>query len=91
VVTAPASLPSERGPWFIAAYEGACDSCGEDIIPDDEIRADGHGGWEGRCCEPADPSLSAIDACQQASNEIHYLTERPGALGEFFSQGQQRR
>ena len=39
------------GPWFIAAYNGSCSGCGEDIAPDDEIRADGDGGWERReCC-----------------------------------------
>lgn len=60
VVTAPASLPSESGPWFAAAYDGACTYCGEDIEPGDDIRADGHGGWLGRCCggdnAPARPS-----------------------------------
>lgn len=50
-ITAGASLASEIGPWFIAAYNGACSGCGEDIVPDDEIRADSQGGWERReCC-----------------------------------------
>jgi hypothetical protein len=38
------------GPWFPAAYEGECSSCGADITGDDEIRADGFGGWECRDC-----------------------------------------
>lgn len=39
------------GPWFIAAFGGTCSGCGEDIEADDEIRADGSGGWERReCC-----------------------------------------
>ena len=33
------------GPWFAAAYHGACSDCGEDISPDDVIRADGDGGY----------------------------------------------
>ena len=38
-------------PWFAAAYHGSCSGCGEDIEPDDEIRADGDGGWQRReCC-----------------------------------------
>lgn len=39
------------GPWFVAARDGACSRCGEDIAEGDEIRADGWGCWEGRCCE----------------------------------------
>jgi DNA-directed RNA polymerase subunit RPC12/RpoP len=30
------------GPWF---YYGSCAGCGADIEPDDEIRADGDGGY----------------------------------------------
>lgn len=48
----PGPLPGrpDLGPWFIAAYRGSCAGCGEDIEPDDEIRSDGRGGWQGRCC-----------------------------------------
>jgi hypothetical protein len=56
VVPDSASLPPEQDPWFIAGYYGACRGCGEDIEPGDEIRADGRGGWEGRCCDDADPA-----------------------------------
>jgi hypothetical protein len=39
------------GPWFVADYNGTCSGCGEDIVPDDEIRADGLGSWQRReCC-----------------------------------------
>lgn len=31
--------------WFLASYYGACAVCGEDIEPDDVIRADGAGGY----------------------------------------------
>lgn len=41
------------GPWFVAGYDGACSWCGQDIAEGDEIRADGWGSWEGRCCERA--------------------------------------
>jgi hypothetical protein len=38
------------GCWFVAAYNGSCAECGEDIGPDDEIRADGEGGYLCREC-----------------------------------------
>jgi hypothetical protein len=61
-----ASLPSEQGPWFIAGYYGSCSGCGEDISPGDEIRADGHGRWEGRCCDDGARrvSLRAVDEAE---------------------------
>jgi hypothetical protein len=55
LITAAASLSSEQGRWFVAGYYGACHGCGEDIEPGDEIRADGRGGWEGRCCDDTGP------------------------------------
>ena len=51
VIMKPGPFLHEYGPWFIAAYNGTCAGCGEDVGPGDEIRADGHGGWEGRCCD----------------------------------------
>lgn len=39
------------GPWVQAAWGGECDGCGQDYDEGDEIRADGSGGWEGKCCE----------------------------------------
>lgn len=36
---------STLGPWFAAAYYGSCAECGDDIEPDDEIRASGDGGY----------------------------------------------
>ena len=33
------------GPWFGAAYAGACGSCGDPIEEGDRIRADGHGSY----------------------------------------------
>ena len=45
------SRPDRKGPWFQASYCGECDSCGDRFHEGAEIRADGHGGWEGReCC-----------------------------------------
>lgn len=42
---------ANKGPWVIASFTGGQCVCGEDIIEDDEIRADGEGGWERReCC-----------------------------------------
>lgn len=31
--------------WFVAASYGACANCGEDIVPDDIVRANGDGGY----------------------------------------------
>lgn len=42
------------GPWFIASYESVLSCCGNECEEGDEIRADGEGGWEGRCCYPGD-------------------------------------
>lgn len=39
------------GSWFPAQFPGECAGCGSDFDEDDDIRADGSGGWEGRCCE----------------------------------------
>lgn len=44
---------NSKGPWIIAQYsdtELSC--CGDAVQEGDEIRADGEGGWEGRCCYP---------------------------------------
>lgn len=41
---------SGPGPWFPAQFPGEC-PCGEEFDEGDDIRADGSGGWEGRCCE----------------------------------------
>lgn len=49
-------MSSEFGPWFPAAYPGACAGCGDDIYPEDPIRADGEGGWLGECCGDGDGS-----------------------------------
>jgi hypothetical protein len=39
------------GPWFEATYPSESSCCGPDsIVPGDEIRADGDGGWEHRQC-----------------------------------------
>ena len=40
-----ASPPELRGPWFTASYPGECDDCGDGIVPGDDIRADGLGGY----------------------------------------------
>lgn len=45
-----AEAESEKGPWFIAGFDGECDSCGSFVTEGDELRADGEGGWEGKCC-----------------------------------------
>lgn len=51
--------PSMFGPWAEARHEGHCAGCGSEILPGDDIRADGQRGWLGRCCgedsEPARP------------------------------------
>lgn len=43
----------KTGPWFVASYSGtALSCCGEECEEGDEIRADGEGGYQGRCCYP---------------------------------------
>lgn len=43
----------KTGPWFTATYPGTTLSCcGEENEEGDEIRADGEGGYHGRCCYP---------------------------------------
>jgi hypothetical protein len=56
----------DPGPWFIAAFGGSCSGCGEDIEADDEIRADGSGGWERReCCGDLDDLTAGISAARE--------------------------
>jgi hypothetical protein len=33
------------GPIFTATYESECESCDEPIVPGEDARADGRGGW----------------------------------------------
>lgn len=37
--------PAQLGPWITASYGGHCSSCGDYFPADDQIRADGQGGW----------------------------------------------
>lgn len=41
---------SGPGPWFPAQFDGECSSCDGALWAGEDIRADGSGGWEGRCC-----------------------------------------
>lgn len=41
---------TEMGPWFPAAHPGGCNQCGTRFEQDDQIRADGEGGWVAECC-----------------------------------------
>lgn len=38
------------GPWFPAQFDGECSGCDGALWAGEDIRADGSGGWEGRCC-----------------------------------------
>lgn len=38
------------GPWFTAEYQSTLSCCGDECEEGDEIRADGEGGYQGRCC-----------------------------------------
>jgi hypothetical protein len=42
--------PSKSGPWFSARYPGPCSLCDEPFDEDDEIRADGEGGYLAGAC-----------------------------------------
>jgi hypothetical protein len=39
----------QPGPWFPARYPGTCTRCGVGFEDNQDIRADGSGGWE--CCD----------------------------------------
>lgn len=39
------TAPSVLGPWFTAGFDSRCAACGDSIIEDDRIRADGRGGY----------------------------------------------
>ena len=41
---------SGPGPWFPARFDSECDTCGDVILADDEIRADGTGGYACEGC-----------------------------------------
>lgn len=63
------------GPWFTATYGGDCDGCGGEIVPGDEIRADGHGGW--LCSEcGADPDPEYTEASRQFIRDNDELMHR---------------
>lgn len=40
-----AAPASKFGPVFMAEFESEDSCCGEGIVPGEDIRADGHGGW----------------------------------------------
>lgn len=42
---------SGKGRWFRANFDSECSGCDGAIWEGEDIRADGFGGWEGRCCE----------------------------------------
>lgn len=47
----PFAVAVEKGPWFPARFDSECSGCDGAIWEGEDIRADGSGGWEGRCCE----------------------------------------
>lgn len=71
----------DKGPWLTAGFDGACSGCGGDIAAGaDEIRADGSGGWEGRCCGDRDDALRVSRAA--------VIQVPPGGLAAFWDQGE---
>lgn len=68
----PAGRP-DRGPWITASYDGSCAGCGDDIMPGDQIRADGNGGWLCAGCGEADQLVPAT----------HFLREAEGSDFRF--------
>lgn len=43
------------GPVFMAEYDGTCSGCDDPIVPGEDIRSDGEGGW-----------VHADDQCEHA-------------------------
>lgn len=56
------------GPVFVATYEGDCASCADPIVPGEDIRADGRGGW-----------IHADDQCERVAAEVSSFGHRPVA------------
>jgi len=52
--------PPGYGPWFEAAYFGDCDGCGSRIVPGDQIRSDGEGGWLCGICGDRGGGLTTV-------------------------------
>lgn len=51
----------QRGNWFESRYDGECGQCFERFLEEDEIRADGEGGWQGRdCCGQAEDDEGGV-------------------------------
>ncbi|MEU5549227.1 hypothetical protein ABZ738_05610 [Micromonospora sp. NPDC047793] len=81
----PAAVPvlddsaSRLGPWITAAYRGTCSGCGSRTEELDDIRADGDGGWLGRCCgdpdttrptRPAGPPPSTVSEMREVLAQL---------------------
>ena len=57
------------GPIFTATYESDCTSCDDPIVPGEDARADGHGGW-----------IHADDQCERIAT-AERPTRTPGRPG----------
>lgn len=53
-----AAPASRLGPVFMAEFESEDSCCGEGIVPGEDIRADGHGGW-----------IHADDTCERLASK----------------------
>ncbi|MEV4384376.1 hypothetical protein AB0J68_01405 [Micromonospora sp. NPDC049580] len=60
--TAVEPAPRPLGPWITASYRGTCSGCGTRTEEMDDIRADGDGGWLGRCCGEGDAKPATTPA-----------------------------
>jgi hypothetical protein len=73
----PSPIPMSMGPVFMASYESDCPSCDEPILPGEDIRADGRGGY-----------IHADTMCEKVSREGGLSSPRkilgPGACPRCF-------
>jgi hypothetical protein len=46
----PFEEAEEVAPWVPAQFDSECSGCDGALWVGDMIRADGSGGWEGKCC-----------------------------------------
>lgn len=69
----------QKGPWFPARFPGTKSCCDDDIEVGEDIRADGNGGWEGRCCGDDERIPAKAPSKKQVTCKVCFMKTEPGA------------